>query len=240
MTPSRRQFLTGAIALGATPILAQDEPEKLPHILDFAAERAKWEQLLADAEQKLELAQMKWDEERVFEKERWENERHDDMDRLRILNKVGRTLLERYVAPLDQWLNNSGFLAQPEIKKKENPFDDPEYVGGPIWFLLKITSAEPLGAIIWLKFSTCKEDIGQKLVDDPEAGEGHKMWAPELLIDMLWRKRDGLLDALEHHLVQLMDDEDCVKTMKDGSAHLYRIIDENSDPEKVTKEQLLA
>lgn len=244
MQPSRRQFITGAMALGATKVLAQDE-EKLPHMLDLATEQKRWEDLLASEKARMEMER---DEERVLEKEKWEADRRDSLERYQLCTNLERILLSRFLAPMDEWLNLSLFLKEPEMRK-ERVFDDPDFKGESIWLLLKIRSADPLkGKDIWMKFSIGREDIQKIPVDnghDPETGKLRTRLIDEPFIDTLWRKRDRLLEALEHHLVLLLQEADeeekasLVKTIVDGSAHLYRIIGPDSPPDKVTKEQML-
>lgn len=251
MQHSRRRFLTGALALAA-PALAQDEPEKLPHILDFATEQKRWADLLAaekaQGELNLQIEKAAWEEGRQFDKQNWEEERRDSLERYRLCTDVERVLLGRFLAPMDEWLNMSLFLKEPEFHKV-NPFDDPSFTKeGVLFLLLKIRSADPLkGSDIWIKFSIAKTDLGKKWEETQENESGEKVMkqVDETLTDMLWRKRDQLLEALEHHFVVLLQNEDAeekaavMKTMVDGTAHLYRLIGEFSEPDKVTPEQML-
>lgn len=237
MTPSRRQFLTGALALGATPLLAQDE--KKPYIMDPAEVLPNIDKL----------------------KKQWEEERRDNLERLETCNTLERVLLLRYVSPVDTWLNINGYLKIPSFKVVTEFLaldDDKDKSVETTWFLLKITSANPLlGKDIWLKFSIGDSDRKLVWVDrtsQEEDGVTVTKQVFEPFTDTLWRKRDSLLDALEHHLVQLLDDsppddgfdipdedtESYKRTMIDGTAHFYQLFGPEQDPAKVMKEQLLA
>lgn len=219
---SRRDFILGAFASCLSAKLAtaqeQDEPQKLPNTpspAEFLAEQKK----------------------------AWEDSRRDLFQRYELCTKLERVFLTRYIAPFDQWMLVSGYLTMPEFSK--NFVDDPLYDGRDIWFLLKIRCTDQFkGNDIWLKFSLTKEDVQLELQDDPndaEAPEGERaqIMAPESPVKTLWRKRDGLFEALEHHLVQLLGDKENEATIIDGEAHLYRIWGPDADPSKVTKEQLL-
>lgn len=235
---SRRQFLTGLVALGATPLLAQDEPKKEPYILEPSEILPHIDKL----------------------KGRWEDERRDDLDRLRALNVLERVLLSRYLAPVDTWLHLKGYMKIPAIRARIDwLMDDHDSEGsiGNNWFLLKIVSADRSnGTDIWMKFSIDNTD--RKLVwvdnDTDEAGDGSgQKQVFEPVADTLYRKRDSLMEALEHHLVQLLDEspeddgfdvpfdtEPYKRTLMDGTAHLYLLFGPDQDPAKVMKEQLLA
>lgn len=227
MTSSRRQFLTGAIALGATPLLAQDEPVKEPYVLDPS-----------DILPHIDVL-----------KKKWEAERRDNLDRAEICAKLERVLLARFMAPIDTWFHMEGYMKIPTLRKAADRLVSDEDNQAPIddvWFLLKIRSASPLkGKDIWMKWSLINADRALVWTDDYEGGHNDdgtqkQKQVPEVFKDTIWRKRDSLLEALEHHFVQLLDDEECIHTMVDGTAHLYLIHGPEADPEKVTKEQLLA
>lgn len=235
---SRRQFLTGLVALGATPLMAQDEPKKMPYTLDPS-----------DVLPHIDIL-----------KKKWEDERRDDIDRLRTLNNLERVLLARYLVPVDSWLHVKGYMKIPAIQVVADWLasdDDKEKSIGNNWFLLKIVSADRLnGNDIWMKFSIDNTDRKLVWVDsyNDEAGEGgSQKQVFEPITDTLSRKRDSLMEALEHHLVQLLDEspEDdgfdipfdpkpYKNTLIDGTAYLYLLFGPDQDPAKVMKEQLIA
>lgn len=240
MSASRRQFLTGLVALGATPLLAQDEPKKEPYTLDPSDILPHIDTL----------------------KTKWEAERRDDLDRLRALNGLERVLLARYIAPVDTWLSVKGYMKIPAIQVVADWLaadDDKEKPIGSNWFLLKIVSADRLnGNDIWMKFSI--EDSDRRLIwvdnNTDEAGDGSGMPQKQIfepITETLYRKRDSLFEALEHHLVQLIDDtppddgfdipwdaESYKRTLVDGTAYFYLLYGPDQDPAKVNKDQLLA
>lgn len=150
---------------------------------------------------------------------------HDCRDSLyymreRTRAELGRVLIDRYMIPVDEWIRLKRW-------RTEFPVHD-ENLWTERWYLLMIRSDH--GEDVWIKFSI-----------DPKERLKHRQFCDEhfwecdyrSMEDFIDLKRSSLANALEHHLIQLLLDKDCVPTIKDGTSKLYRLVDRDTPVDKV-------
>ncbi len=137
------------------------------------------------------------------------------------LNSLERVLVQRFIEPLDLWISN------PHVTR--HPF--PRFVDGECWYAIVI---QPLDALksdpVWLKFSLESQKYGSRLGYENETNEN--------IIQIHYQRtlRKSILDSLEHHLVQVLDQPECVTTLITGTPHLYRLTFRDSNIEHLRKE----
>jgi hypothetical protein len=143
--------------------------------------------------------------------------------RSRILTRLERILLQRYIEPVDKWIDNPALTKHDVTGSKE---DEP-------WFVLII---EPQNALNeskqWVKFCIPFDKFASAVYR-----RGYPIYVLRLLkVYYKDHLRDGILDSLERQLVENMDDPEMIKLMQDGTPHLYVLPTKDSDPDKVQKE----
>jgi hypothetical protein len=138
-----------------------------------------------------------------------------------VLNTLERVLVQRFIEPLDLWMSN------PHVTG--HPF--PRFVDGECWYAIVI---QPLDALksdpVWLKFPLETKKYGSAL--------GYGDDKNESILQLHYKRtmRKSILDSLEHHLVLLLDQPECVTTLITGTPHLYRLTFRESNIEHLRKE----
>ncbi len=153
-----------------------------------------------------------------FESLTWELERDG---RAILLNRLERVLVQRFMAPVDLWMENP--------HAANSPF--PKFQHGECWYALMIEPVDRLKSQkLWVKFAV------------NSASDGGLAWYSDAqndsIIQHAWKeyRRAGLLDALERHLALSLDDPELVPTIMEGMPHLYRLVTKDSDIDKLSKE----
>ncbi len=139
------------------------------------------------------------------------SEMRRDLDRAtrpHALILLERILLERYIDPVDRWFENPALAREP-IEWNDR------------WYVLIVEPSDKVkGTPIWVKFY-----VGLK-----ERGEG------KTLVQYKDMKRRGILDNLERAMVLGLEDPSFAETIREGTAHVYRLPTKDSDPDKVKPE----
>ncbi|HWY33748.1 MAG TPA: hypothetical protein VNX68_03830 [Nitrosopumilaceae archaeon] len=163
------------------------------------------------------------DPDRTVEQLKETNERNDILEFNHIKHTwkliLESTLLERFLAPIDEWILMSGPNTEDlsEIK----------------WYILLIRSENKYnGTDIWIKFYLVDTDCQIR-------NNNNDFTYTITNTECMRTKRDGLKAALEHHMIQLLNEDDAKVTMRDGTAHLYRIPTDSFPIDKINKSMLI-
>ncbi len=141
-------------------------------------------------------------------------EMHRNLDRAtrnHALVVLERILLERYIDPIDRWFEGSAPIRET-IEWDER------------WYVLIVEPADKVkGTPIWVKFMV-------SLKERPERAT---------VTEYKDIKRRGILDNLERAMVLGMGDPEFIETIREGTAHVYRLPTKDSDPAKVKPGDLI-
>lgn len=149
---------------------------------------------------------------------------------------VANCLVDRYLQPVNLWLRFHELSSEPLTE------DRWPKKGEARWYCLRIRAENVhAGTDLVIKFCldpqkrekwtyTGEDGVEHTALDD----DGTE--SRELMLTYASRIRDGLRMALLKYFVDSVSDPDARETLVTGSARLYRIATENTDPARVRKE----